>query len=223
MVSAIRITAGNAILARDDVKPHKVRYQEKVRGHGIMVPVARLHLHRTSETEPPHRAVVIRGCPSQREHATDFHETDSFKSLTRDFSRVPLADMGEFLHHRTQMTFTENKLVGSDPSAGAAQTDPNLINPWGVSESATSPFWISGNGSGFASLYSVTSSGVTTNIIPSITIAVPPGQMAGTASPTGQVFNSFASEGAFTLQDGSPAPANRTWRTSIKSQSALET
>ena len=103
------------------------------------------------------------------------------------------------------MTFTENKLVGSDPSVGAAQTDPNLLNPWGVSESATSPFWISDNGAGFASLYSVTSAGVTTNVIPPITIAVPPGQTPGTASPTGQVFNSFAADGAFTLQDGSPA------------------
>jgi uncharacterized protein (TIGR03118 family) len=34
---------------------------------------------------------------------------------------------------------------------------------------------------------------------------VPPGQTAGSASPTGQVFNSFASGGAFTLHDGSPA------------------
>ena len=51
----------------------------------------------------------------------------------------------------------------------------------------------------------MTSAGVTTNVIPPITIAVPPGQTPGTASPTGQVFNSFASDGAFTLQDGSPA------------------
>jgi uncharacterized protein (TIGR03118 family) len=103
------------------------------------------------------------------------------------------------------MSFTENKLVGSDPSVGAAQTDANLINPWGISESATSPFWISDNGTGLASIYSVTSSGVTTNVIPPVTIAVPPGQDPGTASPTGQVFNAFQANGAFTLQDGSPA------------------
>ncbi|HEX3576666.1 MAG TPA: hypothetical protein VHU42_18865, partial [Rhodopila sp.] len=68
------------------------------------------------------------------------------------------------------MSFTENKLVGSDPSVGAAKTDANLINPWGISESATSPFWISDNGTGLASIYSVTSSGVTTNVIPPVTI-----------------------------------------------------
>jgi uncharacterized protein (TIGR03118 family) len=120
-------------------------------------------------------------------------------------AQVSSEAISHLLHHKPTMTFTVNDLVGSDPSLGAAQTDPNLINPWGVSESPTSPFWISDNGSGFTSIYSVTSSGVTTNAIPAITIAVPPGQAPGTASPTGQVFNSFAANGAFTLQDGSPA------------------
>ena len=35
-----------------------------------------------------------------------------------------------------------------------------MINPWGLSESSSSPFWISDNGSGLASIYSVTGSGV---------------------------------------------------------------
>jgi uncharacterized protein (TIGR03118 family) len=122
-----------------------------------------------------------------------------------DSSHVPLSEIGHFLHHRMHMTFTVNDLVGSDPSVAAAQTDPNLVNPWGLSESPTSPFWISDNGSGLASIYTVTSSGVTVNAIPPVTIAVPPGQTPGTARPTGQVFNSFAPDGAFTLQDGSPA------------------
>ena len=122
-----------------------------------------------------------------------------------DSSHVPLSEIGHFLHHRMHMTFTVNDLVGSDPSVAAAQTDPNLVNPWGLSESPTSPFWISDNNSGFASIYSVTSSGVKVNAIPPITIAVPHGQTPGSATPTGQVFNSFASDGAFTLSDGLPA------------------
>jgi uncharacterized protein (TIGR03118 family) len=92
----------------------------------------------------------------------------------------------------------------SDGFVPALHTDPNLINPWGVSHSPTSPFWISDNNSGFASIYSVTASGVTINAIPPVTIARPaPG--AGPATPTGQVFNAFQSTGAFTLQDGAPA------------------
>ncbi|MGE5755268.1 MAG: TIGR03118 family protein [Planctomycetaceae bacterium] len=32
-------------------------------------------------------------------------------------------------------------------------TDPDLINPWGISSGATSPFWVSDNGTGKATLY----------------------------------------------------------------------
>jgi uncharacterized protein (TIGR03118 family) len=118
---------------------------------------------------------------------------------------VPLPRIAEFLHHRAHMTFTVTNLVGSDTSVSAVQTDPNLVNPWGLAESPTGPFWISENATGLTSIYSVGSSGVKLNAIPPVTIAVPPGQMPGTATPTGQVFNSFAADGAFTLQDGKPA------------------
>src|SRR5271157_1175499 len=132
-----------------------------------------------------------------------FDETHSIEASNGDYTHVESSDISQLLHHKTRMTFTETKLVGSDPTLGAAHIDPNLINPWGMSESTTSPFWISDNGSGLASIYQVTDSGVMPNF--PISIAVPPGQTPGTASPTGQVFNSFASEGAFTLNDGSPA------------------
>jgi hypothetical protein len=35
----------------------------------------------------------------------------------------------------------------------AKVTDPNLQNPWGVAESSGSPFWVSDNGAGLATLY----------------------------------------------------------------------
>jgi uncharacterized protein (TIGR03118 family) len=107
--------------------------------------------------------------------------------------------------HATTTTFTQTNLI-SDGSVPAQQTDPNLINPWGVSYSPTSPFWISENGTGLASIDSVTASGVTVNVasISPVTIA-PPTPDSGPTAPTGQVFNAFASSGAFTLQDGSPA------------------
>jgi hypothetical protein len=75
---------------------------------------------------------------------------------TADRSHVPSCEISHFLHHRMHMTFTVTDLVGSDPSVSAAQTDPNLINPWGLAESPTSPFWISDNGSGLASIYKAT-------------------------------------------------------------------
>jgi uncharacterized protein (TIGR03118 family) len=123
----------------------------------------------------------------------------------RDLAQVSTAMVSQSLQQTPTPTFAETKLVGSEASVGAAQTDPNLVNPWGVAESPTGPFWISDNGTGLASVYGVTGSGVTLNVIPPVTIATPPGQMPGTASPTGQVFNAFAPQGAFKLSDGSPA------------------
>jgi uncharacterized protein (TIGR03118 family) len=108
--------------------------------------------------------------------------------------------------HAIPTTFTQTNLI-SDGSVPAQQTDPNLVNPWGVSYSPTSPFWISENATGLASIDSVTVSGVTVDVAPisPVTIAPPTSDSSEPAAPTGQVFNAFASSGAFTLQDGSPA------------------
>src|SRR5262249_33235615 len=41
----------------------------------------------------------------------------------------------------------------SDLPGVAANLDPHLVNPWGISESPTGPFWISDNGTGVSTLY----------------------------------------------------------------------
>ncbi len=46
----------------------------------------------------------------------------------------------------------QTNLVSDIPGL-AVTTDPNLINPWGISNSPTSPYWISDQGSGKATLY----------------------------------------------------------------------
>jgi uncharacterized protein (TIGR03118 family) len=85
--------------------------------------------------------------------------------------------------HCTQFDFIQSNLV-SDIPGEAATTDPSLVNPWGISFSPTSPFWISDNGTGVSTLYN----GAGTKI--PLTVAVPPpaGGMAPSA-PTGTVFN----------------------------------
>jgi len=121
-------------------------------------------------------------------------------------TEVPLQDLLEDLrrhHHAVQTTFIQTNLI-SDGFVPAQKTDPNLINPWGVSFSSTSPFWISDNGTGLTSIDSVVNGVATLNVIPPVTIA-PASPGAGPSAPTGQVFNSFAASGAFMLSDGSPA------------------
>ncbi len=55
-------------------------------------------------------------------------------------------------HIATADSFAQTNLV-SDVSGKAYITDANLQNPWGVAFSATSPFWISNQGSGISTLY----------------------------------------------------------------------
>ena len=83
--------------------------------------------------------------------------------------------------------YAQTNLV-SDGFVPAANTDPNLINPWGVSYGPTGPFWVSDNGTGVTTIYDGTGQAVTVAGHTAITIAAPPGQDSPSA-PTGQVFN----------------------------------
>src|SRR5712671_4978602 len=73
----------------------------------------------------------------------------------------------------------------SDLPGVALNTDPNLVNPWGISESAGSPFWISDNNAGVSTLYN------TAGTPQSLVVSIPsPGDPLGTSgTPTGTVFN----------------------------------
>src|SRR3954469_3800324 len=48
-------------------------------------------------------------------------------------------------------TVQQTNLVSDQPGM-AAVTDPNLVNPWGISASSTSPFWLSDNNAGVSTL-----------------------------------------------------------------------
>jgi uncharacterized protein (TIGR03118 family) len=91
-----------------------------------------------------------------------------------------------------QAQFKQTNLASDLPGI-ATLTDPNLVNTWGVSAiPGASPFWISNQGTGTSSLFSVTgSTGVAAaNFFPPPAtnfVAVPPGAGLG---PTGQVANS---------------------------------
>jgi uncharacterized protein (TIGR03118 family) len=75
----------------------------------------------------------------------------------------------------------------------AVTIDPDLVNPWGVSFAPTSPFWVSDNKTGVATLYN----GAGTKI--PLTVTIPPSP----SSPTGQVFNSGAAN-AFQIAGTKP-------------------
>ena len=76
--------------------------------------------------------------------------------------------------------------LASDVPDLADFTDPHLKGAWGISESASSPFWISDAGSGLSTLYSSTGSPI------SLVVAIPPSKavgVTGSGTPTGTVYN----------------------------------
>jgi uncharacterized protein (TIGR03118 family) len=89
--------------------------------------------------------------------------------------------------------YSQTNLVSDLPGIAAVQ-DLNLQNPWGVSESATSPLWISDQHAGVATLYTV--SGLTATPVAmgtppmQLVVTIPPGAGTG-VGPTGQVNNSI--------------------------------
>ncbi len=80
----------------------------------------------------------------------------------------------------------------SDLPGVAANQDPNLVNPWGLVSSPTSPFWTSDNGTGLSTIYP--GSGKPAGLV----VTIPPGPGSGaTADPTGIVFNTGIGAGTF--------------------------
>jgi uncharacterized protein (TIGR03118 family) len=109
--------------------------------------------------------------------------------------------------------YRQTNLVSDQPGVALLQ-DTNLVNAWGLSFNATSPFWISDNGSGLSTLYAVTydTNGTVHVAKNSREVAIP-----GEGVPTGQLFNGttafhtnlfiFASEGG-TISGWRPALGN---------------
>jgi uncharacterized protein (TIGR03118 family) len=91
--------------------------------------------------------------------------------------------------------------------------DPHLLNPWGVGESATSPFWISENGAGLSRLFNTDGSPRPT---PIVSIPAPGAPLGNDGAPTGLVFNiAGGATGVFKVSGvnsaGAPASAAATF------------
>ena len=91
--------------------------------------------------------------------------------------------------------FAQTNLVSNVPGL-AANFDANLKNPWGISHSATSPFWISNQASNNSTLYSAVGA-IPQALVVSVGPTAPP-----PTGPTGQVFAGIA--GNF-VENGAPA------------------
>ena len=93
-------------------------------------------------------------------------------------------------------TVLQTNLVSDLPGV-AAVTDPNLVNPWGISESTASPFWFSDNNSGLSTLYQVPGAGTAPVTVNPLAVTIPTPVSTTGGAPTGTVFNTASSGGAF--------------------------
>jgi uncharacterized protein (TIGR03118 family) len=96
--------------------------------------------------------------------------------------------------------YTQVNLV-SNVSGVAPVTDPSLVNPWGLSRSSSSPWWVSDNATGLSTLYN--GAGVKQSLIVTIPKADPNNKKFPAGTPTGTIFNGSLTD--FLLAPGKPA------------------
>jgi len=83
--------------------------------------------------------------------------------------------------HPGTSAFTQRNLVSDIPGV-ARITDPNLVNPWGLSAGPATPLWVADNGTDVSTLYSGGVRGSIPMIAP-LVVGIPGG------APTGTVYN----------------------------------
>jgi uncharacterized protein (TIGR03118 family) len=116
-------------------------------------------------------------------------------------NKTPAALLGAILFfiavgaqaHAAGMGYTQTDLV-SNGAVAAAHTDPNLINPWGISFiPGLSPFWVSDNNAGVTTLYDGTGLPFPPPPSSPLVVDIPsptdPTHGGKTGAPTGQVAN----------------------------------
>jgi uncharacterized protein (TIGR03118 family) len=92
--------------------------------------------------------------------------------------------------------FYQQRNLVSDGFVPADHTDANLVNPWGIVFSPTSPVWVADNATGVATLYD--GNGVSRSLVVTI-------DSTGPVNPTGIVFN--ASSDFVVSQGDASAPS----------------
>ncbi len=118
-------------------------------------------------------------------------------ALVMGIASIGVCTLSKDLKAQSPQHYKQTNLVADVPGMAAA-TDPNLVNPWGLSRSSGSPWWVSDNGPGLSTLY-----GGTGNTVP-LVVTIPAAESSGgqTGTPTGQVFNGTTD---FQLAAGKPA------------------
>jgi uncharacterized protein (TIGR03118 family) len=102
--------------------------------------------------------------------------------FTKPYYLVLLALVPSLAWAQAANSYTQSNLI-SDGSVKAQQTDPQLINPWGIAIGQQTPFWINTAGTGLSEVYDAGGN-------KQFSINIPAGiGSTKTGAPTGIVFN----------------------------------
>ena len=99
--------------------------------------------------------------------------------------------------------YTRTDLV-TNSGAGSTVPDPNLVNGWGLVSTSTSPFWVSDNGTGVSTLYSIHNTNGVAATRAGLVVSIP-SVSGGPGTPTGIVApETPAGVQAFTITGTNP-------------------
>jgi len=100
--------------------------------------------------------------------------------------------------------FTVTNLVSNFAATGTNPADPLLVNAWGITSTAGSPFWVSDNGTGKSTLYNSVGQRQASNLV----VTIPPaGGSNATGTPTGVIANATTNKVMITtVANGTFAP-----------------
>jgi uncharacterized protein (TIGR03118 family) len=92
--------------------------------------------------------------------------------------------------------YTVTNLVSNQNVIGPNPADPDLVNAWGITSLAGSPFWVSDNGTGKSTLYN--SLGQKQGLV----VTIPSASGTGQGTPTGVIGNTTASSFVVSFTQG---------------------
>jgi len=96
--------------------------------------------------------------------------------------------------------YTQVNLV-SNVSGVAPVTDPQLVNPWGLSRGSATPWWVSDEANGLSTLYN--GAGAKQSLVVTIPKSDPNNPAFPTGTPTGTIFNGSPTD--FLVAPGMPS------------------
>lgn len=89
----------------------------------------------------------------------------------------------------------------SNGYVSAKITDSNMVNPWGIAASPTSPIWISNQGTSTSTLYTINN--IENGVGSPFVVAIPTTGTPGPQGPTGIVFNLASAQMGFPIPGAS--------------------